>query len=72
MDDRLAVGESPIEGRGLFFSTDVPSDTVVIRLGGRLVSSAELTAMIAVAEGDPEAPYVDTITIREDEHLVLP
>ncbi|HUF97749.1 MAG TPA: hypothetical protein VMM60_06425, partial [Ilumatobacter sp.] len=47
-------------------------DTVVIRLGGRLVSSAELTAMIAVAEGDPEAPYVDTITIREDEHLVLP
>lgn len=72
LDDRLAVGDSPIEGRGLFFSADVPSDTVVIRLGGRLVSSAELIAVIAAAQGDPAAPYVDTITIREDEHLVLP
>lgn len=41
-------------------------------LGGRLVSTAELEVLIAEADADPEAPFVDTITIYRDQHLVLP
>lgn len=72
IDDRLTVADSPIQGRGLFFSTDLPQDTVVVRLGGRLVSSAQLRALVASAEHDPGAPYVDTITVHPGRHLVLP
>jgi uncharacterized protein len=72
IDDRLVVRESPIEGRGLFFSEDVRAGTTVIRLGGQLVSSPELDRLIAAAEADPAAPYVDTMTIYDDVHLVLP
>jgi hypothetical protein len=45
-DERLNVSESPIEGSGLFFTEDVSRGTVIIRLGGRLVSSAELDRLI--------------------------
>jgi hypothetical protein len=31
-----------------------------------------LRALIAAADADPGAPYVDTVTIAEDQHLVLP
>jgi uncharacterized protein len=72
IDERLVVSDSRIAGRGLFFSEDVRAGTVVIRLGGGLVSSTELDALIASAKADPAAPYVDTITIYEDAHLVLP
>ena len=71
VDGRLVVRESSIEGRGLFFTEDVPAGTSVIRLGGRLVSSDELEELIAenvVGSG----PYVDTISVDEDSHLVLP
>jgi hypothetical protein len=44
----------------------------VIRLGGRLATSAELEVLIAGSAADPDAPYIDTITIYEDAHLVLP
>jgi hypothetical protein len=72
MDERLVVRESPIEGRGLFFTDRLPAGTVVIRLGGRLVSSAELDALVRDAGSDPAAPYVDTITVYDNAHLVLP
>ena len=72
VDERLVVRDSPIDGRGLFVTHAVPAGTVVIRLAGRLVTSAELDALIASAEADPAAPYVDTITIDDDGHLVLP
>lgn len=72
VDERLVVGESPIEGRGLFVAEPVSCGTVVIRLGGRLASSAELDARIAAAKTDSSAPFVDTITIFENVHLVLP
>jgi hypothetical protein len=72
MDDRLVVADSPIDVRGLFFTDSVPAGTIVIRLGGRLVSSAELDALISVAEADPAAPYLDTITVFDDAHLVMP
>lgn len=72
LDERLIVGDSVIEGRGLFFSTDTAAGTIVIELGGRLVSTAELEILIAEADTDPQAPFVDTITIYPDQHLVLP
>ena len=72
IDDRLVVRRSRIEGRGLFAQEPVSAGTVVIRLGGRLVTSDELEALIAAADADPDAPYVDAITVTEDVHLVLP
>ncbi len=72
LDERLIVGDSVIEGRGLFFSTDTAADTIVIELGGRLVSTAELEILIAQADTGPQAPFVDTITICPGQHLVLP
>ena len=42
-----------------------------MRLGGRLVDTAELERLIEAAGDDPDA-YVDTITVHPDEHLVLP
>lgn len=44
----------------------------MIRLGGRLVSSAELDALVRAADADPGNAYVDTITVEDDRHLVLP
>lgn len=70
--ERLAVEESLVEGRGLFFTADVGEGTVVIELGGRLVSTTELERLIADADADPQAPFVDTITMSEDQHLALP
>jgi hypothetical protein len=64
----VEVCDSPIEGRGLFARQPIAAGTVVSRLGGRLVSWAELSRLIA----DPEQPYVDTIAVSETEHLVLP
>lgn len=72
VDERLVVRNSPIEGHGLFVNDVVSAGTVVIRLGGRLVNSTELEALITGADADPAAPYVDTITFEEDAHLVLP
>lgn len=68
----LVIGPSQIQGRGLFSAEDLPADTVVVRLGGRLVSTSELTSLMAAAETDPDVAYVDTITVYEDAHLVLP
>jgi SET domain-containing protein len=71
VDERVAVGPSAIEGRGLVAAAPIAAGTTVIRLAGRLVSSAELEALIAAAERDPSRPYVDTITVDEDRHLVF-
>lgn len=72
IDDRVVVRPSPIEGDGLFAHAAIAKATVVVRLGGRLVTSAVLSELIDAADGDPDAPYVDTITVDEDVHLVLP
>ena len=72
IDHRLAVQDSPIEGRGLFFVEAFPAGKTLIRLGGRLGSSAELEVLMGRAEADPNAPYVDTITVYNGVHLVLP
>lgn len=67
----VTVEPSPIEGRGLFAAGDLPEGTLVLRLGGRVVRSAELARRIAAADAG-RAPYVDTITVGDDRHLVLP
>jgi uncharacterized protein len=64
----VEVRRSTIEGRGLFARVLIPAGTMVSRLGGRLVSDAELRRLIA----DPAGPYVDTIVAGPDLHLVLP
>ncbi|MFC0003115.1 SET domain-containing protein [Micromonospora siamensis] len=68
----VAVLPSPIAGRGLFARVPVPAGTVVSRLGGRLVDTGELRAILAAAAADPRRPYVDTIVVRPHLHLVLP
>jgi SET domain-containing protein len=70
-DGRIVVGRSEIDGRGLFATAPLVAGTVVLRLGGRLVSTGELEELLAAAD-HPEAPYVDSVTILEDVHLVLP
>jgi hypothetical protein len=62
----VEVQPSPVAGRGLFATADLPAGTVVSRLGGRLVSTAELTRTMTSAEG-----YVDSIVVDEDCNLLL-
>ena len=68
----VEVRESPIAGRGLFATAVIAEGVVVSRLGGRLVSTDELRALFAAAARDPQPAYIDTITVAEDAHLVLP
>lgn len=68
----IVVRASTIEGRGLFVTEDLPADEIVLRLSGRLVSTDELACLIEHANADPLHAYVDTLTIYEDAHLVLP
>jgi hypothetical protein len=71
VDGRVAVGTSTIDGQGLFAAGDIAAGEVVVRLGGRLVNSAELSELIAAAGDDPHA-YVDTVQVADGVHLVLP
>jgi hypothetical protein len=45
---------------------------VVGRLGGVVVTTAELDALLAARARDPALPYVDTVALGPDAHLVLP
>jgi hypothetical protein len=62
----VEVRPSAVAGRGLFATADLPAGTVVSRLGGRLVSAAELTRAMRSADG-----YIDSIVVDEDCHLLL-
>jgi G:T/U-mismatch repair DNA glycosylase len=64
----VEVRPSPIAGKGLFARAPIPRGTVVSRVGGRLVSEEELRALFAV----PDHPYIDTVTVTDGTHLVLP
>jgi hypothetical protein len=68
----VEVRHSPISGRGLFARAHIAAGTVVSRLGGHLVDTATLRDMLATAAHDPAQPYIDTITVDTDLHLVLP
>jgi hypothetical protein len=63
----VEVRRSPIEGSGLFAVRALPAGTVVARLTGTLVSTAELVRRLDVA-----TEYVDTICVDDDQHLILP
>ena len=60
--------DSGIAGRGLFAKVPIPAGTVLSRLGGRLVSEQELRDLLA----ERGHPYIDTITVADSTHLVLP
>jgi hypothetical protein len=70
--DALVVGPSRVEGRGLVATRHLARGTLLIRLGGCRVSSAELAERIAAAVADPSLPYVDSTSVEDDVHLVLP
>jgi uncharacterized protein len=68
----VEVRPSPIAGLGLFAKSPIAAGTVVSRLGGRLVTGAALRELFTAAASDPRHPYIDTITVGADLHLVLP
>lgn len=59
----VVVAASPIASNGLFASADIAAGTVISRLGGRLVSSAELERRpprrSLAGRGDRPTMYVD-------------
>jgi hypothetical protein len=65
--EAVVVRESAIAGLGLFASSPLDEGTIVIRVGGQLVGTDELARLIDASEH-----YVDTLTVLEDVHLVLP
>ena len=66
----VEVRASPIAGHGLFATERILAGTVLIRFGGRLVTTVELHRLFASAALTDD--YVDTIAVGLDEHLVLP
>jgi len=62
---RLAVRRSEIAGEGLFAAGPIEMGSIVAQLAGRKVSTAELDELM-------KNPPVDTITLDDDVHLVLP
>jgi SET domain-containing protein len=67
-----AIRRSAISGDGLFSTGDIAKNELVVRLGGRLVTTSQLETLIVDARAQPDRPYVDTITVFEDTHLILP
>jgi SET domain-containing protein len=62
----VEVRRSDVAGRGLFATADLAAGTVVSRLGGTLVDTAELRRLLATSTA-----YVDTIVVDADVHLLL-
>src|SRR5262245_33736984 len=62
----VEVRESPVDGHGLVATAPIAAGTVVARLDGQHVSTAELRRLLEAATS-----YVDTIAIDDDLHLVL-
>jgi hypothetical protein len=65
----VEVRPSPVAGRGLFATTDLPAGTVVSRLGGTLVDGVTLRRLLAEAAAADET--VDAVQVGRDTHLVL-
>ncbi|HLJ67271.1 MAG TPA: SET domain-containing protein-lysine N-methyltransferase [Chloroflexota bacterium] len=60
------VRPSGIEGHGLFVREPIALGTIVIRLGGRLLTGRELAVLLRDADR-----YVDCLAVDRDLHLVL-
>ncbi len=61
----LEVRESGIAGQGLFAKGPIRQGEIVSRLAGRTVNTTQLNELL-------KSPPVDSITLDDDEHLVLP
>ena len=72
MDPTIEVRTSPIEGRGLFATAQLPIDHVAVRLGGELVKTVELQRRLDAVETADDSTFIDSIAIYGDAHLVLP
>ena len=68
----VEVRKSAIHGRGLFATNDIDEGAVVGRLGGVIVTRAELLNLFAGAASDPLHPYIDCLSIYAGFDLVLP
>jgi hypothetical protein len=68
----VEIGPSSIAQLGLFARATIAPGAIVSRTGGRLVTGKELQQIFIEAAQRPAHPYVDTITVGEDLHLVLP
>jgi uncharacterized protein len=66
------VRASSIEGNGLFATAAIAAGDMVAHLEGRIVSEEQLRLLLAAADSHDSQTYVDTITVTEDAHLVLP
>jgi hypothetical protein len=66
------VRASSVEGNGLVTTAEIPAGETVACLGGRIVSDDELGLLLAAAGTQGTPGYVDTITVADDAHLVLP
>jgi hypothetical protein len=64
------VDRSPVAGKGLFVAAPLDAGTVAVRLGGRLVTTAELHALFEASLASND--YVDRLAVGKDMHLVLP
>jgi len=65
----VEVRASAIAGQGLFATAPLDAEVVVIRLGGRLVTTTELHRLFTEAADDQ---YIDTFAVGDDSHIVLP
>jgi hypothetical protein len=65
LDPRLVVAPSPIHGLGLFARTTIADGAVVMRLGGEVVTDAEVRDAIARGE------RYDGIVLDDDRNLRL-
>jgi uncharacterized protein len=68
----VEIGPSSIAQLGLFARAAIAPGTMVSRMGGQLVTGTELQQIFIDAARRPDHLYVDTITVGEDLHLVLP
>jgi hypothetical protein len=67
----IGVRRSPISGDGLFATVPIAAGTAVSRLGGRLVTADDLVALLTAGRASGLG-YLDTITVTDTVHLVLP
>ena len=64
----LEVRPSPVAGRGLFTTSDLPAGTVVSRLGGSVVDTATLRRLREEVADDE---HVDAVQLDDDRYLLL-